>query len=103
MKRIKVPIYAKKKAKQGLAYRKSVSKYKKPGLTRGQASKLGIASGVERAYQLKNNETISETDAKKIARFYARFKNKKSKRAIEAVNLWGGKKLGKKLYKKFYK
>jgi len=98
-----IPLYAKKAARKGLKIRAKRSKSKKAGLSITEAKKLGIASGVARAYQLSINKSISEKDAKKVARFYSRFKNKRSKKANEALMLWGGRKYGKALYKKIYK
>lgn len=97
-----IPLYARKEARKGLKIRAKRSKSKKAGLSRAEAKKLGIASGVARAYQLSINKSISEKDAKKVARFYSRFKNKRSKKANEALMLWGGRKYGKALYKKIY-
>lgn len=91
-----------KQARLGLKQRRKAPKSKKAGLSRSEAKKLGIASGVARAYQLSVNKTISEKDAKKVARFYARFKNKKSPKAEMALKLWGGRKFGRAMYKKIY-
>ena len=98
-----IPLYAREAARKGLKIRAKRSKSKKAGLSRAEAKKLGIASGVARAYQLSVNKNISEKDAKSIARFYARFKNKRSKKANEALLLWGSRRYGKALYKKLYK
>lgn len=89
-KRIKIPYYAKIAASKGLKERK----LNKAGLTKNEASKLGITSGVERAKQLLRNKYIKENDAKDIARFYARFRNCKTNRCETAINLWGGRRLG---------
>ena len=98
-----VPLYARKSAIRGLKLREKSSKSQKAGLTRSEARKLGIQSGVVRAVQLSKNKNISEKDAKSIARFYARFKNKKTKKSEQALLLWGGRRYGKALYKKIYK
>lgn len=98
-----VPLYARKSAMRGLKLRAKSSKSQKAGLTRAEAKKLGIQSGVVRAVQLSKNKNISEKDAKSIARFYARFKNKRTKKSEQALLLWGGRRYGKALYKKIYR
>lgn len=97
--RYKVPLHAKNAARIGLLERK----INNAGLTKKQADALGIVSGVERAKQLMRSKTISEDDAKSIARFYLRFKGCYTKRCETALNLWGGRKFGKLLVKKIYK
>lgn len=88
--RIPIPPYAKKSARIGLEQR---SKQKNPsGLTPKEAKKLGIESGVSRAYQLINNKKISVKDAKSIYSFLSRFSKQDSPRAKVAINLWGGRK-----------
>jgi ribosomal protein L13E len=97
-RRIKIPKYAKKEAERGLREKK----HNKAGLNKWQASKLGIASGVERAKQLMRNQYLNTEDAKKVARFYFRFRNKSSPRAETAIRLWGGRKFGEMMAKMFY-
>ncbi len=80
MSKIKIPEYAKESARRGLEERKSNN----AGLTKEEASKLGINSGVERAKQLIRNKNISVQDAKRIGAFYDRFKNQDSPRAETA-------------------
>lgn len=93
MSRIKVPSYAKEAAKKGLDERK----INNAGLTKEEAGKLGINSGVERAKQLIRSKTISVNDAKRIGAFYDRFKNQDSPRAETAIRLWGGRQFGRRL------
>jgi len=100
--RIEIPKYAKNLAKKALEERKELPKSKKFGLDKKQASKLKINSGVERAKQLINNKYIKGEDAKSLARFYSRFKNAKTKKEVGALNLWGGKRFGKKVYNEVY-
>lgn len=88
--RIPIPSYAKQSAKKGLKLRKQQDN--PSGLTKKEADKLGINSGVERARQLVNNKTISIKDAKSIRNFLNRFKNSRSKRSEIAILLWGGRK-----------
>ena len=97
-KRIKIPQYAKAEAKEGLNLRKKFG----GGLTKQEADMMGISSGVERAKQIGNNKFLSEEDAKSVARFYIRFKNRTSIRSKVAVKLWGGAKFGKLLNKIYY-
>jgi len=95
--RITIPKYAKAEAKEGLRLRKQL----KAGLTKEEANLLGINSGVERAKQLIRNKYLSEEDAKSVARFYLRFRNKKSPKSKIALKLWGGN-FGKFLTKVYY-
>lgn len=93
MNRIKVPEYAREAARRGLEERKM----NKAGLTKSEAQKLGINSGVERAKQLVRSKTISVADAKRIGAFYDRFKNQDSARSETALRLWGGRRFGMRL------
>lgn len=88
---VKVPPHAKESAREGLKERK----VNKAGLTKSQAKKLGINSGVERAKQLIKSKTIPVKDAKRIGAFYDRFKNQRTERAETALKLWGGRRFGK--------
>ena len=97
-KRIKIPRYVKAVAREGLRERR----LNKAGLTKYQATDLGISSGVERARQLIRNKYLKERDAKAIARFYLRFRNKKTPRANTALKLWGGKSWGFLMAKIYY-
>lgn len=94
---IKVPLHAKKAALQGLKERQR----NKAGLTKEQAKKIGVNSGVERAKQLITKKSISVEDAKSIARFYDRFKNNRTPRAETAIKLWGGRRFGRNMASKF--
>lgn len=97
-KRMKIPYYAKIKAKEGLEERI----INKAGLTPKEAKKLGIYSGVARANQILRNKFLEEEDLKSIARFYSRFKNKKTKKSETALKLWGGRRFGRLLYAIYY-
>ena len=103
MSKIRVPLLAKEEAKNALQFNKQVSKSKRVGLTKEEASKLGINSGIERAKQLIRNKYISINDAKRIAAFYNRFKNCRTTRCEVAISLWGGRKFGRDLSNKFKK
>jgi len=96
-KRLIIPLYAKKEASEGLRLRKRLN----TGLNKEEAKLLGINSGVERAKQLIRNKYLNEEDAKSVARFYLRFRNKKSPKSKIAIKLWGGN-LGKFLTKIYY-
>lgn len=89
--RIKIPKYAKLECKKALKLRKSLPKYKRFGLTKTQANKLGVNSGVERAKQIIRNKTVSLKDAKSIIAFYNRFSKCKTAKCQGAHKLWGGR------------
>lgn len=95
MKRFKIPSYAKQSATKGLNYNLLVSKSKQVGLTKQEANKLGINSGIERAKQIIKQDSLDLEDVKSVARFYLRFRNCKSKRCEMALNLWGGRRFGR--------
>jgi len=99
---VSVPEYAKVAARRGLRLRKLASSSRKFGITREQANKLGIDSGIERAKQLIREKRITESKAKRIARFYSRFKNCFTPKCEGAHLIWGGRKWEKVLYDKFY-
>jgi hypothetical protein len=86
---MKIPGYAKEAAAEGLRARELFPK--KPGLTKEEAGKLGINSGVERAKQIIREEQLEEHDLRSMARFYARFRNYHTPRAEVALLLWGGR------------
>lgn len=96
MPRLNITPRAKREAKRALARRKKQPKSRRAGLTKSQARKAGVNSGVERAKQIIRSETVSERDAKSIARFHQRFKNCRTKRCEEAIDLWGGRTFGRK-------
>jgi hypothetical protein len=97
MRRVVVPSYAKMAAKRGLDKRKSYTPSQRPGLDKKQANKLGINSGVERAKQIIRSKSLSEKDAQRVSAFYSRFRNCRTPRCEVAINLWGGRRFGKKL------
>lgn len=98
---IKVPSYAKSAARKALEERRNLPSSRKFGIDRSEASRLGIASGVERARQLIREDKISEETAKRIGRFYDRFKNKDGERAEGSIRLWGGRRFGRELSRRF--
>lgn len=91
--KIRVPLYAKQAAREGL---KSDA-----GLTLSEAKKQGISSGRQTARTLIEKDNISVDKAKQIGRFYDRFKGCQTKRCDDAIDLWGGRKFGRKMAKKF--
>lgn len=99
MQRIVIPSYAKRDAKKALQERNKFSD--KPGLNIREARKAGVSSGVARAKQLVNSKTLSVKDAKAVGRFYDRFKNCRTPRCEVAIDLWGGRRFGRKLASKF--
>lgn len=73
----KPPQSVAKAAERGLEYRKRQGA-DKAGLTPGEASKEGIGSGVQRATNLKNRDTISPEVIKQMNAFFSRHEKNKS-------------------------
>ena len=94
---IKIPKYAKQYARKALEKRDKLQDYKKFGLDKEEAKVLGINSGVERAKQIIRSNKLSKEDTKRVAAFYNRFKNCKTEKCEGAIDLWGGRKFGRKL------
>ena len=91
LKRLKIPSYAKASAKKGVCNRnKGTIKF-----TSKECRDLGIYSGDCMAKKMCNNKFMDEKDMRKIARFYKKFKDSKSKKTEEAILLWGGRKFCK--------
>ena len=90
-KKIKIPKHVKNVAKKALEKRLMLPKSQRAGLTKSEAKKLGIQSGVERAKQLVRSEYLNEKDVKSMIGFYNRFKNKSTPKIEEAIKLWGGR------------
>ena len=97
--RLLIPKYAKDEARKALIKRRSLPKSKKFGLIKEKAQRLGINSGVQRAKQITRSTYLDLEDAKSVARFYQRFKNKRGPRAKGAISLWGGRAFGRKAVK----
>ena len=82
-------------AERGLRNRK---KYGRGGLSNKQASKQGIGSGVQRAVNLKNGNSVSPQTIRRMKSFFARHEKNKSGRMPDgspsagkiAWDLWGG-------------
>lgn len=64
-------------AKKGLEYREKASPSNKGGLTPAEASKEGIGSGVQRAVNLKNRDTLSSDTIKQMHGFFSRHEQNK--------------------------
>lgn len=94
--RLKVPEYAKRAAKRALEKRARLPDSEKFGMSKKEARKKGITSGVARAEQLIGQNSVSFQDAQDIASFYARFKGCMTEKCEGAIGLWGGRKFGKK-------
>ena len=84
-------------ARKGLELRKKQSPSNKGGLDQKQASKEGIGSGVTRAAQLANRQSLSLTTVKRMKSFFARHSAYKHKHKSEPEGparvswlLWGG-------------
>lgn len=95
----KPPKSVAKAAERGLELRKKAPKSKKGGLTVAQANKEGVGSGVQRAVNLKNRDTLNPDTVKRMNNFFNRhFKNKKidagktagEDKGYQAWLLWGG-------------
>lgn len=87
-------------AKKGLEYRRK-QKGDKAGLTPEEAGKEGIGSGVQRAVNLKNRDTLSPETVRQMNRFFSRHEKNKSidpqhkgepwrDKGYVAWLLWGG-------------
>ncbi len=66
------PKSAAKAAELGLKYRKEASKSNKGGLSSQEAGKMGIGSGVQRAVNLKNRDTMSPATVRRMKAFFDR-------------------------------
>lgn len=98
MASLKVPESVRKAAKRGLEMRRQAPKSQKGGITRREASKQGIGSGIQRASNLMRG-SVSESTIPRMVSFFARhganIKKARSKpsehrRMRIADLLWGG-------------
>lgn len=96
MVRLKVPKYAKRLARKALEERKKLPPSKRFGITKNEARRMGIASGVERARQIIRSKSLPEKDARRVAAFYQRFKGCTTPKCEGAIKLWGGRRFGRK-------
>ena len=84
-------------AEMGLKFRREASVSNKGGLSSQQAAEAGVGSGVQRAVNLKNGDSLSPETIKRMYSFFSRhsvFKNKHSKnppnKSYISFLLWGG-------------
>lgn len=86
-------------AARGLELRQKAKKSHKGGLTTGQAKKEGVGSGVQRAVNLKNRDTMSPASVRRMLRFFMRHeknikvdpgKTPQTDRGYIAGQLWAG-------------
>lgn len=93
----KPPASVAKEAEKGLELRKKAGG--KGGLTKKEASKQGIGSGVQRAVNLKNRDELSKDTIKRMKAFFDRHEKNKSigagkepheDKGYVAWKLWGG-------------
>jgi hypothetical protein len=86
-------------AARGLELRQKAKKSHKGGLTTGQAKKEGVGSGVQRAVNLKNRDTMSPETVRRMLRFFMRHaksakidsgKTPLTDKGYQAHLIWGG-------------
>lgn len=89
---IRIPRFAKAKARSALRRRERLSKSEQFGLSPSEARKQGVASGVSQARKLLRKDSLSVDEAKQYKAFIDRFENRydKSDKVRGAVDLWGG-------------
>ena len=78
-------------AAKGLELRQKASPSNRGGLTPAQASKEGIGSGVQRAVNLKNRDTVSPDVIKQMVGFFARHEKNKDVPADKKGEPWNAK------------
>jgi hypothetical protein len=78
-------------AAKGLEYRRKATPSNRGGLTPAEASKEGIGSGVQRAVNLKNRDTISPEILKKMRGFFSRHEKNKSIASENKDTPWNDK------------
>ena len=85
------PESAAKAAEKGLEYREKASPSNKGGLTVSEASKEGIGSGVQRAVNLKNRNTLSPDTIKQMHGFFSRHEQNKGVAPEHKSEPWNDK------------
>lgn len=78
-------------AKKGLELRQKASPSNRGGLTPTQAAEEGIGSGVQRAVNLKNRDTVSPDVIKQMTGFFARHEKNKDVPADKKGEPWNAK------------
>ena len=98
MASLKVPESVRKAAKRGLEMRRQAPKSQKGGITRREAGKQGIGSGIQRASNLMRG-SVSESTIPRMVSFFARHganikkarSNPSEHRRMRIADLlWGG-------------
>jgi DNA topoisomerase IB/2'-5' RNA ligase len=85
------PESAAKAAEKGLEYREKASPSNKGGLTPAEASEEGIGSGVQRAVNLKNRNTLSPDTIKQMHGFFSRHEKNKGVAPEHKSEPWNDK------------
>ena len=80
-----------KAAEKGLEFRAKASPSNRGGLTPSQASAEGIGSGVQRAVNLKNRNTVSPKVVKQMKAFFARHEKNKGVKEENKGTPWNDK------------
>lgn len=78
-------------AAKGLEYRQKASPSNRGGLTQSEAAKEGIGSGVQRAVNLKNRDTISPDTVRQMGAFFSRHEKNKAVSAENKQEPWNDK------------
>ncbi len=87
----KPPEGVSKAAERGLELRSKASPSNRGGLTPSQASEHGIGSGVQRAVNLKNRNTVSPKVVKQMKAFFARHEKNKGVKEENKGTPWNDK------------
>ena len=85
------PVGVANAAEKGLTLRAKASPSNRGGLTPSQASEHGIGSGVQRAVNLKNRNTVSPKVVKQMKAFFARHEKNKGIKAENKGTPWNDK------------
>lgn len=78
-------------ASKGLKYRQKASPSNRGGLTQSEAAKEGIGSGVQRAVNLRNRDTISPDTIRQMSGFFARSEKNKGVAPENKKEPWNDK------------
>lgn len=87
----KPPSSVAKAAEKGLEYRREASPSNRGGLTTEEAGEQGIGSGVQRAVNLKNRDTVTPETIGKMVGFFARHEKNKSIAEKNKTTPWNDK------------
>lgn len=78
-------------ASRGLSLRQKASPSNRGGLTPAEAGKAGVGSGVQRAVNLKNRDSLSPDTVRQMVRFFSRHEKNKSLDAENKNTPWEDK------------